>query len=264
MTKEGGRLAIVFNRPDVANSLTPAQCDQLIALLEGATPDPDVRVVTISATGRHFCAGMDLRGMAARAAADPAAGPDHYPGRIWANISGSSQRVITAILDCMKPVVAIVHGPAAGLGLYVALASDIIVASKSAAFVEAFLPRAMVLHCGGAHLLVARLGMQRAKEFVFFGGRLDADEAYRLGLVNRVTEPEDLEATANELVDRLAAAPTFAVGLSKRLLNRAVGSDRGTALEEEAWAMEMNMATKDATEGAVAFGERRQPDFVGW
>jgi 2-(1,2-epoxy-1,2-dihydrophenyl)acetyl-CoA isomerase len=264
VTKENGRLSIVLNRPDVANALTGAQCQQLIELLESASTDPEVRVVTIGATGRHFCAGMDLRAGAAAAAAEPKVGPERYPTRMMTNINSSSQRTINAVLDCMKPVVAIVHGPAAGLGLYLTLASDIVVASKNAAFVEAFLARGMVLHCNGAHLLVARLGMARAKEFVFFGGRLSADEAYQLGLVNRVTEPDDLEATANELVARFAAAPTIAIGLSKRLLNRAVGSDRATALEEEAMAMEINGTSQDAVEGGTAFGERREPSFVGW
>jgi 2-(1,2-epoxy-1,2-dihydrophenyl)acetyl-CoA isomerase len=263
VSKADGRLSIVLNRPHVANALTSAQCAQLVALLESATIDPEVRVVTVAATGRHFCAGMDLR----RVAEDPdrpKAGPGSYPGRTMALMNTGSQRVVGAVLDCLKPVVSIVQGPAAGLGLYLALASDLVVASTDAVFVEAFLARGMALHCGGAHVLAARLGMQRAKELVLLGGRLDADEAYRLGLVNRVVAADDLDATADELVARLAAAPTIAVGLSKRLLNRAVGAERATAFAEEAMAMELNSNTVDAVEGAVAFGERRQPDFVGW
>jgi 2-(1,2-epoxy-1,2-dihydrophenyl)acetyl-CoA isomerase len=261
VTKEDGRLNIVLNRPDVANALTAAQCLEIVDLLGQASTDPAVRVVTLAASGRHFCAGMDLRG-----AREPAApgGPDRYPGRTMTIISAESQRLIGAVLDCMKPVVAVVQGPAAGLGLYLALASDIVVAARDAIFVEAFVARGMALHCGGAHLLVSRLGMQRAKELSFFGGRLDAQAAYQLGLVNRVAEPGDLAAVADEMVGRLAAAPTIAVGLSKRLLNRAAGADRGTAFAEEAMAMEINGGTRDSAEGAIAFGERRQPVFVGW
>lgn len=263
LSKADGRLSIVLNRPQVANALTSAQCAQLVATLESATIDPEVRVVTIAATGRHFCAGMDLR----RVKEDgdrPTAGPGGYPGRTMALMHTGSQRVIGAVLDCMKPVVSIVQGPAAGLGLYLAFASDLVVASTDAVFVEAFLARGMALHCGGAHVLVARLGMQRAKELVLLGGRLEADEAHRLGLVNRVAAPDELTATADELVARLAAAPTIAVGLSKRLLNRAVGAERASAFAEEAMAMELNSVTLDAIEGSVAFGERRAPDFVGW
>jgi 2-(1,2-epoxy-1,2-dihydrophenyl)acetyl-CoA isomerase len=263
VTKQDGRLNVVFNRPDVANALTTAQCLEIVDLLHQASTDPMVRVVTLAANGRHFCAGMDLRS-AREPDALPPGGPDRYPGRTMTIISSESQRLISAVLDCMKPVVAIVQGPAAGLGLYLALASDIVVAARDAIFVEAFLARGMVLHCGGAHLLVSRLGMQRAKELSFFGGRLDAQAAYQLGLVNRVAEPGDLQTVADEMVDRLAAAPTIAIGLSKRLLNRAVGAERGTAFSEEAMAMEINGGTHDSAEGALAFGQRRQPVFAGW
>jgi 2-(1,2-epoxy-1,2-dihydrophenyl)acetyl-CoA isomerase len=263
ITKEDGRLSIVLNRPGVANALTPAQCDDIVGLLEAASTDTAVRVVTLAATGRHFCAGMDLRSMVAVDEAPPG-GPDWYPGRTIVTISNGSQRLINAVLDCMKPVVAVVHGPAAGLGLYLALASDIVIAATDAVFVEAFVDRGMVLHCGGAHLLVSRLGMQRAKEFALYGGRLDAQTAHQLGLVNRIAEPGELQTVADEMVTRLAAGPTIAIGLSKRLLNRAVGADRGTAFSEEAMAMDINGGTRDAAEGANAFGERRRPVFVGW
>jgi 2-(1,2-epoxy-1,2-dihydrophenyl)acetyl-CoA isomerase len=262
ITKEDGRLNIVLNRPGVANALTPAQCDDIVGLLEAASTDTAVRVVTLAATGRHFCAGMDLRNIVVDEA--PPGGPDRYPGRTMVIISSGSQRLINAVLDCMKPVVTVVQGPAAGLGLYLALASDIVIAATDAVFVEAFVARGMVLHCGGAHLLVARLGMQRAKELALYGGRLDAQTAHQLGLVNRIAEPGELQAVADEMVTRLSAGPTIAIGLSKRLLNRAVGADRGTAFSEEAMAMDINGGTHDAAEGATAFGERRQPVFVGW
>lgn len=261
--KEQGRLRIILNRPSVANALTTSQCERLIGLFQSASTDPEVRVVTVSAAGRHFCAGMDLSSMG-RAEAPVPGGADHYPGRTMASISTGSQQLINAVLDCMKPVVSVVQGPAAGLGLYLALASDIVVAATDAVFVEAFQARGMVLHCGGAHLLISRLGMQRAKEFVLLGGRLSAEEAYRLGLVNRIADQGELQAAADEMVARLADAPTIAIGLSKRLLNRAVGSDRGTAFSEEAMAMEINRITHDSAEAARAFGERRQPSFVGW
>lgn len=263
VVREGGRLGIVLNRPDVANALLPSQCEEIVEILEAASTDPLVRVITLSATGRHFCAGMDLRSMA-RATESPAAGPDRYPGRTMVSTLNGSQRVINAVLDCLKPVVSVVQGPAAGLGFYLALASDLVVAARDAVFVEAFLARGMVLHCGGAHLLVARLGMQRAKELVFFGGRLDAVAAHELGLVNRVAEPDELAAVTDEMVARLEASPTIAVGLSKRLLNRAVGADRATAFSEEAMAMEINGTSADSAEGATAFGERRPAIFVGW
>jgi 2-(1,2-epoxy-1,2-dihydrophenyl)acetyl-CoA isomerase len=261
--KQRGILSITLNRPEVANALSGVQRDNLSDLLDSASTDPEVRVVTLSAAGRHFCAGMDLTGMRQPKNLGRA-GPDHYPGFVMAAMSSGAQRLINAVMDCMKPVVAVVQGPAAGLGLYMVLASDIIVASKEAAFVEAFQARGMVLHCGGAHLLISRLGMHRAKELVLCGGRLTGEEAYQLGLVNRLAEATKLEAAAEEVVSQLASGPTAALGLSKRLLNRAVGTDRATAFSEEAMAMEINSTTHDVAEGASSFREQRSPDFLGW
>lgn len=257
-----GCLAITFNRPEMANALTADQSERLITLLEEASLNPAVRVVRIAANGRHFCAGMDLR--AAMSGPAPSGGPAKYPTRTMSLITTGSQRLINAVLDCTKPVVAVVQGAAAGIGLYLALASDLVVASSRASFVESFVARGMVLHCEGAHLLVGRMGLQKAKEFVFFGGKLSAQEALGYGLVTKVVEPDDLDAAAADYVGRLALAPTVALGLSKKLLNRAVGADRDTAMLEEAMAMEINSYTQDAREGGVAFMERRDPAYVGW
>jgi 2-(1,2-epoxy-1,2-dihydrophenyl)acetyl-CoA isomerase len=262
-----GRLSIVLNRPAVANALTPEQRDQLIGLFNSASIDPRVRVVTIASTGRHFSAGMDLRGPASTTESDltkpDGVGPERYPGLTMRSMT-DAQALIGAVLDCMKPVVTAVQGAAAGMGLYLALASDLIVASTDAVFIEPFVARGMVVHCGGAHLLVSRLGVQRAKEFVLCGGRMDAREAYQLGLVNRLVELGELNAAAEALASQVASGPTIALGLSKRLLNRAVGADRTTAFSEEALAMEVNSATRDADEGLIAFRERRSPEFRGW
>jgi 2-(1,2-epoxy-1,2-dihydrophenyl)acetyl-CoA isomerase len=185
------------------------------------------------------------------------------PGATILALFTGAQRMIRSILDCLKPVVAIVQGPAAGLGLYMALASDIVIASDRAVFAETFISRAMVLHCGGAHLLPQRMGMQRAKEFVFLSQRLTGQEAMALGLVNRVVPASELDSAAEEIIQRLAAGPTVAIGLSKRLLNRSLGTDRGTALSEEAMAMEINGITHDMSEGRLSFVERRDPKFLG-
>jgi 2-(1,2-epoxy-1,2-dihydrophenyl)acetyl-CoA isomerase len=260
--RRAGRLSIVLNRPDVANALTAEQRDQLIALLNAASRDAKVRVVTIASTGRHFCGGMDLREPAPSSESEPL-GPEQHAGQTMFSMV-DAQGLISAVLDCLKPVIAVVQGPAAGIGLYLALASDLIVASTEAVFIEPFVARGMVLHCGGAHLLVSRLGMQRAKEYVLCGGRFDAREAHQLGLVNRVVEPGALDAAVEALVSKIAGGPTMALGLSKRLLNRAVGADRDTAFSEEAFAMEVNATTRDAGEGLVAFRERRAPEFLGW
>jgi 2-(1,2-epoxy-1,2-dihydrophenyl)acetyl-CoA isomerase len=255
---EDGALWITMNRPEAANALRADQRDRIIELIESASGDSAVRVVVLAANGRHFCGGMDLT------VPVPQNAPvTRQPGAGMLALFTGAHRMIESILDCFKPVMAVVQGPAAGLGLYMALACDIVVASEQAAFVETFTSRAMVLHCGGAHLLPVRMGMQRAKEFVFFGQRLTAQEALDAGLVNRVVPAGELAATAQEMAQRLATGPTAAIGLSKRLLNRSVGTDRSTSLSEEAMAMEINGLSQDMAEGRRAFVERRPPLFVG-
>ncbi|WP_030569445.1 enoyl-CoA hydratase/isomerase family protein [Streptomyces aureocirculatus] len=253
----GGISWITLNRPDVLNALTPTQRDHLITLLEGATTDPAVRAVVLTATGKGFCTGADLRGTGGTPPAE------RHAGDISRTLKQGAQRLITAVLDCEKPVLAAVNGTAAGLGAHLALACDLILAAESARFIEVFVRRGLVPDGGGAYLLPRLIGPQRAKELMFFGDALDATEAARLGLVNRVVPDADLEKTTRAWANRLAAAPTRALALTKQLVNASLESDRTTALAAEAAAQEINMTTADAQEGVQAFIERRQPAFRG-
>jgi 2-(1,2-epoxy-1,2-dihydrophenyl)acetyl-CoA isomerase len=161
-------------------------------------------------------------------------------------------------------VLAAVNGTAAGIGAHLALACDLVIASERARFIEVFVGRGIVPDAGGAWLLPRLVGLQRAKELVFFGDAVSADEAARIGLVNRVVPPTELEGTAQAWADRLAAGPTTAIGLAKGLLNRSFESDLASALRDEANAVEINKATADAVEGIASFRERRPPHFKGW
>ncbi|MFH8794970.1 enoyl-CoA hydratase/isomerase family protein [Streptomyces sp. NPDC017941] len=265
----GGISWITLNRPAVLNALTPAQRDDLITLLEAATTDPTVRAVVLTATGKGFCTGADLRDTGPGTDTDTGPGTgtpppaDRRAGDISRTLKQGAQRLITAVLDCEKPVVAAVNGTAAGLGAHLALACDLVLAAESARFIEVFVRRGLVPDAGGAYLLPRLVGPQRAKELMFFGDALDATEAARLGLVNRVVPDADLERTTRAWANRLAAAPTRALALTKQLVNASLESDRTTALAAEAAAQEINMATADAREGVRAFVERRQPAFRG-
>ncbi|MGA4841259.1 enoyl-CoA hydratase/isomerase family protein [Streptomyces sp. G45] len=255
-TTHGATTWITLNRPESLNALTPEQRDRVIALLEEASADPAVRAVVITATGRGFCAGADLR-TAAPAARPPA------PGDIARTLRRGAQRLTAAVLDCEKPVIAAVNGAAAGLGAHLALACDLVLAAESATFVEVFARRALVPDGGGAYLLARLVGPQRAKELMFFGDALPAAEAARLGLVNRVVPDAELEETARAWADRIAAGPTRALALTKQLVNASLDSDRATAFAAEAAAQEINMATADAREGVASFVERRTPSYEG-
>ncbi|MFD9072133.1 enoyl-CoA hydratase/isomerase family protein [Streptomyces lasiicapitis] len=249
---------ITLNRPEVMNALTAEQRDHLIALLEAATTDPVTRAVVLTATGKGFCAGADLR---SPTTAPPQA--DRIPGDITRTIKHGAQRLITAVLDCEKPVLAAVNGTAAGIGAHLALACDLVLAAESARFIEVFARRGLVPDGAGAYLLPRLIGPHRTKELMFFGDAIDAADAERLGLVNRVVPDADLEKTAQSWADRLAAAPTRVLALTKQLVNASLESDRATALAAEAAAQEINMATADAQEGVAAFVERRQPTYRG-
>ncbi|MET9456147.1 enoyl-CoA hydratase-related protein [Streptomyces canus] len=246
---------ITLNRPEVLNALTPGQRDLLVELLDRASADPDVRAVVLTGTGRGFCAGADLRGASGAGA--------RVAGDVARTLRLGAQRLIAAVLDCEKPVIAAVNGTAAGLGAHLAFACDLVLAAESAKFIEVFARRGLVPDGGGAYLLPRLIGPQRAKELMFFGEALTAREAERLGLVNRVVEDEELTKTAREWAGRLATGPTRALALTKQLVNASLDSDRATAFAAEAAAQEINMTTEDAQEGVASFVERRSPQYRG-
>ncbi|WP_461084435.1 enoyl-CoA hydratase/isomerase family protein [Streptomyces deserti] len=246
---------ITLNRPETLNALTRDQRERIIGLLLDASADPGVRAVVITGTGRGFCAGADLRGGAPTA--------ERTPGDVARTLRLGAQRLIAAVLDCEKPVIAAVNGTAAGLGAHLAFACDLVLAAESARFLEVFVRRGLVPDGGGAYLLPRLIGPHRAKELMFFGDALTAADAERLGLVNRVVADAELGKTAREWAARLAAGPTRALALTKQLVNASLDTDRATAFAAEAAAQEINMTTADAQEGVSSFAQRRSPEFRG-
>ncbi|MFF7053389.1 enoyl-CoA hydratase/isomerase family protein [Streptomyces griseorubiginosus] len=246
---------LTLNRPEALNALTPAQRDRLIELFGEASANADVRAVVLTGTGRGFCAGADLRGGAGAG--------ERVAGEVARMIREGAQRLVAAVLDCEKPVIAAVNGTAAGLGAHLALACDLVLAAESARFIEVFVRRGLVPDGGGAYLLPRLVGPRRAKELMFFGDALSAPDAERLGLVNRVVPDGELDKTAREWAARLAGGPTRALALTKQLVNASLDSDRGTAFAAEAAAQEINMTTADAQEGVASFVERRSPEYRG-
>lgn len=238
------------------NALTPDQRERLIELLSDASADPETRAVLLTATGRGFCAGADLKGT-------PGSGGPRVPGDVARMIERGAQRLVGAVLDCEKPVVAAVNGTAAGLGSHLALACDLVLAAEGAKFIEVFVRRGLVPDGGGAYLLPRLVGPQRAKELMFFGDALSAADAERMGLVNRVVPDDELQETARAWAERLAGGPTRALALTKRLVNDSLDVSRGAAFAAEAQAQEVNMTSRDAGEGVAAFVEKRAPRYLG-
>ena len=258
-----GVLRLTLNRPDARNALTPDQRDELIARLEHASADVGVRAVVIRGSGGSFCSGADLR--ASRATPQrPADAPERVQGDVARMIATGAQRLISAVMDCEKPVIAAVEGVAAGIGAHLAFASDLVIAAEDARFIEVFVRRGLVPDGGGAYLLVRLIGPQKAKELVFFGGDVNAKDALEFGLVNCVVPNEDIESTVDEWASLLALGPTRTIALAKKLINGAHDVDRAAAFDDEAWAQELNLSTHDAQEGVASFVERRKPEFRGW
>lgn len=256
---------LTLNRPDAANAITPDQRNRTIELMEGASNDLNVRCVVITAAGeRHFCTGADLRVSRIPENPGPADKPDKALGDVGRNIKRGAQRLVASIMDCEKPVIAAVNGTAAGIGAHIAFASDLVIAADNAKFIEVFVRRGITPDGGGAWMLPRLIGMQKAKELIFFGRDCKAEEAERIGLVNKVVPQAELHAAAAEWAGQLAESPTKALMLSKWLLNRSMESPRGLAFEDEAWAQEMASYTRDFNEGVEAFKERRDVEYRGW
>ena len=262
---EDGVAWLTLNRPDAANAITPDQRNRTIEIMEAASGDLNVRAVVITAAGeKHFCTGADLR--VSRIPVNP--GPDDAPekalGDVGRNIKRGAQRLVASIMDCEKPVIAAVNGTAAGIGAHIAFAADLVIAADNAKFIEVFVRRGITPDGGGAYMLPRLVGLQKAKELILFGRDVKADEAERIGLVNKVVPQAELRTAAAEWAGQLAGSPTKALMLSKWLLNRSMESSRGAAFEDEAWAQEMASYTADFQEGVAAFKERRDVRYRGW
>ncbi len=255
---------ITINAPDHGNALDPARRDRLTELLGRASEDLSVRAVVLTGAGdRHFCTGAAL-GSPQPGPQQPEGAPDKSLGEVAAMIRHGWQRLAASILDCAKPVVAAVNGTAAGGGAQLVLASDLVVMADTARLIEVFVRRGIIPDAGGAYLLPRLVGLHKAKELMFLGDEVSAQEAERIGIANQVVPAADLQATARDLAARLAGAPTKALAMTKWLLNRSFESSRETAFDEEGFAQELVMGTRDAQEGVRAFVERRSPEFKGW
>jgi 2-(1,2-epoxy-1,2-dihydrophenyl)acetyl-CoA isomerase len=261
---DNGVQRITIDRPEVGNSLSPLARDALTDAFVRADSDADVRAVLLSAAGsRHFCAGAGLAPATPDSGASPSPVAERRVGNIARMLEQGWQRLVASVLDCDKPVVAAVKGTAAGAGASLVLACDLVVMSNEAKIVESFVHRGILPDSGAIHLLTRIVGLRKAAELLMLGEPVDAATCERLGLVNRVTAPEETDAVADEIVGRLAAGPTVMLSLTKRLLSVSSESGRDRAFEQEAWAQEVVSRTADLQEGLASFAERRDPNFQG-
>jgi 2-(1,2-epoxy-1,2-dihydrophenyl)acetyl-CoA isomerase len=256
--RDDGAVTIVLNRPDALNAWTTELGTALHDALTAAAGDPSVRAVALTGAGRAFSSGADLTdvvGMEARTG-------DGHPD-VGGLLTRVYNPVITTVRTMEKPVLAMVNGPAAGIGAALALAADLVVARESAYFLLAFVNIGLAPD-GGASLLVPdRVGVARAAEMAMLGERVPAAQAVEWGLINRAMPDDAFEAEAAALLARLAAAPTRAMAAVKRQLNHWMLGRMQDQLALEANLQQELAATRDFEEGVAAFRERRAATFEG-
>jgi 2-(1,2-epoxy-1,2-dihydrophenyl)acetyl-CoA isomerase len=252
-----GVLGIRLARPDRRNALDDAMVAAMIDAIDRAGRDEAVRVILLSGAGDHFCSGFDIVGR------NEPGGSRPRVGSIQRRLPSQAHRLVPLIATVQTPVVCRVQGWCAGIGLHLAVAADFCVAAEDARFWEPFSERGFTPDSGATWLLPRRVGELRAREMLLLGRAVDGREAAAWGLVHRAVAADELDAAVEELVARLAAGPTVALGLTKWLLHAGAAAPLEAQLRNEAFALELSSRSEDFREGLAAFREKRPPHFTG-
>jgi 2-(1,2-epoxy-1,2-dihydrophenyl)acetyl-CoA isomerase len=248
---------IELNRPERMNAWSSAMSADLLSALRAAAADDDVRAVMLTGVGRAFCSGADLKDAMAQAAAN------HGPLDNKATLVEAYNPIVTAIREMAKPVLTAVNGPAAGAGLSLALAGDLVVAAESAYFTLAFVNIGLVPDAGASLFVPSRVGFARAAEMALLGEPVTATRAADIGLINAAWPDAEFAARADALLERLSNGPTRSYAGSKRELNHWLYTRMPEHLALEAELQGELADSKDFREGVTAFLEKRRPTFTG-
>src|SRR5580658_6670833 len=251
--RRGPGAKIELNRPERMNAWNDQFAVDLLAAIREVTDDPEVRAVLVTGAGRAFSSGADLKDASERGGSFD----------VYQELTERYHPLITGIRLMPKPVVGAVNGPAAGIGMSLALACDLVVAAESAYFSLAFVNIGLVPDGGSSLLVPSRIGFARAAELAMLGERLGAREALEWGLINRVWPNEEFATKSGELLERLANGPTRSYAGTKRQLNRWLYEQMDSQLEFEARIQQEMAGSKDFAEGVAAFAEKRAARFTG-
>lgn len=247
-----GIATLTLNRPEVFNAFNEQQSADVLDALKKTERDKSIRVLVLTGAGKAFCSGQDLKSIA---------------GAKNRSLSDSLYKRYNPMIKAMRnlpvPVICMLNGVAAGAGCSMALASDLIVASEAASLIEVFINVGLVLDSGSSYFLPRIVGSARAFELATMGSKVSAKQALEWGMVNRVVAPEELQEETMKMAAYYAAAPTKAVALMKKMLNKSFQSDLDTMLQYEAYCQEIAGRSEDYREGVTAFNEKRKPAFKG-
>ncbi len=255
--KKGSVAVITLNRPEKLNALNSQMNKDLKCAFREAKEDPEVRAIVLTGAGRGFCSGADI--------SDFAGGVTLEDFKKMTEEGIVPETIITPydLVDVPKPIIAAVNGVAVGFGTNVLLNCDIIIASEAASFGEFFIRMALLPDMNGSLLLPMLVGIHKAKELIFTGDRINAQEALRIGLVNKVVPADQLMSTVMELANRLAGGPPLALGMSKKLIHEGFKKIFDEMIVKEVQYQAQLYASEDHREAAMSFLEKRKPVFKG-
>ena len=255
ITEDSDITTITLNRPEKLNALAGHMRRDLAEALETASSDRNVRVVVITGAGRAFCAGGDIVAMAELIGRRDA--------EEFSRLLGSARRVVTAIRQMTKPVIASINGPASGAGCNLAFACDLRIASTTATFSQSFAKVGLHPDWGGTYFLPRLVTPNKACEMFFLGDSIDAAEAQRLGILNYLVSPDELEAATHRLAERLRDAPAISIAAAKQAVYMSQAAELEEMLRYETEAQMRCFESMDCGEGVRAFLEKREPKFTG-
>ena len=248
-----GLATITLNRPDVFNSFNREMALSMQDALDACEENQEVRAILITGNGKAFCAGQDLKEVT---------DPENNPG-FRAILDEHYNPIIRRIRNIEKPIVAAVNGVAAGAGANIALACDIVLASDQASFIQAFSKIGLIPDSAGTFFLPRLIGLQKAAALCMLGDKVSAEEAERMGMIYKVFPADSLMQEAQAMANKLAAMPTLALGLTKRLFNQSLNNDLEAQLKLESDLQIVAGSSNDYKEGVTAFVEKRKPEFRG-
>ena len=248
-------LTITLNRPEKLNAFIPEMHAVLREALQRAADEPAIRAVLVTGAGRGFCAGQDL--------SERDVSPGAAPIDLAVSLGSNYNPLVRRMRALPKPIVCAVNGVAAGAGANLALACDVVLAARSASFVQAFSRLGLIPDAGGTYFLPRLVGTARAMGLALLAERLSAEEAENWGLIWKAVEDEDLMSEATELARKLASGPTKGYGLLKKALYASPGNLLDAQLDLERDLQREAGLSEDYREGVSAFKEKRQPSFKG-